>query len=136
MLPLLLQLYPQPFQTMSRILDEGRFLWALVFAACASLMLPASLFTVLATIAFVFVPSAIVVVNLFDSIGGAGVILSRDYMSVLVCTLMGWAAAFLPVAVFRFAHLPLELELPVLVAGGIYFLFLAACALRTDARLR
>ena len=131
MLTILLQLYPQPIRGMSRILDEGRFLFALALAACVSLLLPTSLFLILATIAFAFVPAAIVAVNLFDSLGGAGVILSRDYMSVLVCALMGWTAAVIPVGLLRFAPMPLGLELPLMAAGGLYFLFLSVCALRT-----
>ena len=60
-MPLLLfHLYPHPFQGMSRIMDEGRFLFALALAAGVSLLLPASLFMILATIAFAFVPAAIV----------------------------------------------------------------------------
>jgi len=131
MLPLLLELYPRPFQTMSRIMDEGRFLWALVLAAGVTLLLPIPAFTVLATLAFVFVPAGILAVNLIDTIGGAGVILSRDYMSVLVCTLMAWAAAFLPVALLRFGPVPYELQYPLMWSGFVYFLFLSACALRT-----
>ena len=131
MLFLLLELYPQPFQGMSRIMDEGRIFFALALAAGVSLPLPTSLFLVLATIAFAFVPAAIAAVNLFDSLGGTGVILSRDYMPVLVCALMGWTAALLPVALLRLALIPLGLEIPLMAAGGLYFLFLAVCALRT-----
>ncbi len=131
MLTLLFHLYPHPLQGMSRIMDEGRFLLALAIAAGVTLLLPTSLFLVLATIAFAFVPAVIVAVNLFDSLGGTGVIFRRDYMPVLICTLMAWAAAFLPVGLLRFAQLPPELELPLMAAGGLYFLFLGASAART-----
>ena len=131
MLILFFQLYTHPFHAMSRIMDEGRFLAALALAAGVSLLLPFSLFTILATIAFVFVPSAILALNLIDPLGGAGVILRRDYMAVLVCMSMAWAAAFLPVSLLRFAYLPGEFELPLAIAGGLYFLFLGAGAVRT-----
>lgn len=112
-------------------MDEGRFPIALALAAGVSLLLPVPLFTVLATIAFVFVPSAILALNSIDSLGGAGVILRRDYMAVLVCTLMAWAAALLPVSLLRIAYLPSEFEAPLIVAGGLYFVFLGAGAVRT-----
>ena len=131
MLTLFFQLYIHPFQAMSRLMDEGSFLTALALAAGVSLLLPVPLFTLLATIAFVFVPSAILALNLMDSLGGAGVILRRDYMAVLICMLMAWAAAFLPISLLHLAYLPAEFELPLAIAGGLYFLFLGASAVRT-----
>lgn len=131
MLTLLFQLYSRPFQGMSRIMDEGRFLFALAIAAGVSLLLPASLFLILAMLAFAFVPAVIVTVNLLDSLGGTGVIFRRDYMPVLVCTLMAWAAAFLPVGLLRLAQLPLEAGFVLIAAGGLYFLFLGASAAST-----
>jgi tetratricopeptide (TPR) repeat protein len=98
---------------------------------------PIGPFSALASMGFVFVPASILLVNLWDRLGGAGVILRRDYLPVLLCVATAWIAAILPLALvaagnrFLGAPLPGEIVLGVAIAAGLYFLFLSACALRT-----
>jgi tetratricopeptide (TPR) repeat protein len=102
-----------------------------------SLPLPIGPFSALASIGFVFVPASILLVNLWDRLGGAGVILRRDYLPVLLCVVTAWIAAILPLTLvaagnrFAGAPLPSEFIFGVAIAAGLYFLFLSACALRT-----
>ena len=98
---------------------------------------PVGPFSALASIGFVFVPASILLVNLWDRLGGAGVIVRRDYLPVLLCVVTAWIAAILPLALvaagnrFAGAPMPSEIMLGVAIAAGLYFLFLSACALRT-----
>ncbi len=131
MLPLLFQLYLQPFTTMSRILDEGKLLFALAIAAAVTFFLPASMFGTIGSLAFGFVPGAVIAVTLMDTLGSVSVVLSRDYMSVLTCVAMAWGAAFLPVALVLASHAAGPAAPLFLYAGAAYFIFLGACAIRT-----
>ena len=45
-----------------------------------------------------YVPFTLFLMNLMENLGSFGVILRRDYGSLLTCTLMSWAAAHLPFA--------------------------------------
>lgn len=63
-----------------------------------SLPLPIGPFSALASIGFVFVPACILLINLWDRLGGAGVILRRDYLPVLLCAVTVWIAAIIPLA--------------------------------------
>ena len=102
-----------------------------------SLPFPIGPFSALASIGFVLVPASILLVNLWDRLGGAGVILRRDYLPVLLCVVTAWIAAILPLALvaagnrFTGSPLPSEIVFGVAIAAGLYFLFLSACALRT-----
>ena len=85
-------------------------------------------------IAAVFVPVAAVIVTWWDALGGAGVILRRDYMPLLVCSLMSWTAAYLPSALAMLIYpgpLPQIAILALLGASYLYFLVLAVLSLRT-----
>jgi len=144
---LLLQLYMRPFTGMSRILDEGRLLNALLLAAGTGILLqlaggvrtllPLTAFFAIATLAFVFVPTAILAANLLGGFGGVSVVFQREYLAVLVCAIMGWSAAFLPLALLQILLRNLRIPFPLAAAltlwllASLYFLFLAACALRT-----
>ncbi len=49
-------------------------------------------------LAVIFVPFCILVLAMWDNLGGAGTILFRDYMPVLAGLLFAWTAAHLPLA--------------------------------------
>lgn len=133
-------LYIRPVNAMSRILDRGRLSVALVFAVAAGWLFarPAlsPIFLSLVLLAAVFVPIAVIVVNKLEGTGSAGVVLPRDYMPMLVCHVMAYAAAVLPVAVLAWIPGLSEnevLELAVAIAALLYFEFLSVCAIRTVA---
>lgn len=137
---LLLMLYVQPVRAASRIIDHGRF-W---FALCAALLVlmgvrgarvsfSVGTIELIAVMALAFVPAVILVMTLHRWQESFSVMLRRDYLSLLNCVLLAMAAAFLPVAVlsrFVLFGYPL-LALVILVAADIYFLVLAAYCVRT-----
>jgi len=97
----------------------------------------ASLTTVFA-LGLLYVPAALLLATLFESIGSFGVAFRRDYGSLLVCTLMAWAAANLPVtlagAAAAAALPPMEGTLVrggLRAAGAAYFTVLMAAGVRT-----
>ena len=57
-----------------------------------------SIFLSLALLAVVFVPIAVIVVNKLEGTGSAAVVLPRDYMPMLVCHVMAFAAVLFPAA--------------------------------------
>ena len=112
-------LYVRPFRAVGLILDSGRFSIALglaILAGClfalpivmreealaddlpgiplGSVFPPVAISLIL--LAVVFVPVAVIVMNKLEGTGAAGVVLPRDYMPMLVCQLMAYAAAMLP----------------------------------------
>jgi tetratricopeptide (TPR) repeat protein len=97
----------------------------------------ASLTTVFA-LGLLYVPAALLLATLFDSIGSFGVAFRRDYGSLLVCTLMAWAAAHLPVTL---AGVAAAAALPpaggalagwgLRAAGSAWFTVLMAAGVRT-----
>jgi Tfp pilus assembly protein PilF len=90
-----------------------------------------SLFGGLLVMAVVYVPVAIAVVALWDSLGGVATILRRDYLPLLTCHFLAWAAVLLPLSVLRAVlHLPLVFWLGVLGVSAAYFVFLSGCSLR------
>jgi tetratricopeptide (TPR) repeat protein len=127
-------LYLRPVKAMSEILDRGGLGIALAASAAAWFFLP--VVTPLILLALVFVPVAVVVVNQLEGTGSAGIVLPRDYMPMLVCHLMSFAAAALPAAALRWILEPQESDLPMqvaMIAALIYFAFLSVCAIRTVA---
>jgi tetratricopeptide (TPR) repeat protein len=96
---------------------------------------PMQYFRAPAALAIAFVPAAIFILTLWGSLGGFSTILFRDYMTLLVCSLMAWTAAYLPLAVVNGSLLYLQLPLhdhPALWwAAHLYFLGLTSCAIRT-----
>ncbi len=144
-----LLLYVKPVAAISRIIDQGRLWFAVLAALGVSLLLhapdapergastallqfvsysPGSYFAALAIVAFLLVP-AIILVRAVSGFGSFGVLMNSDYLSLLICILMSWAAAYLPLAVFRFAT---DLRIPWLYfAANLYFGVLAALAVRT-----
>jgi tetratricopeptide (TPR) repeat protein len=131
-------LYIRPLKAMSQILDHGGLVLALIVAGALSFALP--ILTPLILLAVVFVPVAVIAVNKLEGTGSAGVVLPRDYMPMLVCHLMGFAAAALPAAALEWipglqeigqdSDLP---QLAVMIAALLYFAFLSVCAIRTVA---
>lgn len=77
-----------------------------------------------------FVP-AIIGLRAITGWGSFGVLMRRDYMSMLMATLMVWAAAYLPAAVILWIAGPQATLWPLPVASNVYFLILAALAIRT-----
>src|SRR5262249_54071156 len=79
-------------------------------------------------VAICFVPIVILVMTLLDHLGGVSTILFRDYMSLLVCCLMAWTAAYLPALVVSLAlagaHLTGPAALAVFWAANAYFVIL------------
>lgn len=59
---------------------------------------PAQYFSPLVALAICFVPIVILVVTLWDNLGGFTTILFRDYVSLLVCCLLAWTAPYLLLA--------------------------------------
>jgi hypothetical protein len=146
-------LYVRPFKAVSLILDQGRLGWALAMALVAAFVviqaelpdidLPPGvpglsytamlrltagpIFTVLAFLAVVFVPAAVVAVNQLEGTGSPGVVLPRDYMPMLVCHLMAFTAVT-PLMVAA-AWLPWPMEARLLSLP--YLGFLSVCIVRT-----
>lgn len=140
-------LYVRPATAVSRILDRGR-LW---FAAVAALLVSAvvhgwlagarvggpffvrafaswigfSWLAPLAAIALVFVP-AVIFVRAVAGYGSFSVLMRSDYLSLLMCVLMAWAAAYLP-----FAALGSMFGPAVLIPANLYFAILAAFSVRS-----
>jgi tetratricopeptide (TPR) repeat protein len=127
-------LYIRPLKAMSEILDRGGLGIALAVSAAVWFFLP--IVTPLVLLALVFVPVAVVVVNKLEGTGSAGVVLPRDYMPMLVCHLMSFAAVALPAAALRSMLESQESDVPLeaaMIAALIYFVFLSVCAIRTVA---
>jgi hypothetical protein len=100
-----------------------------------TLQTPGQYLSPLLALAICFVPVTILVVTIWDNLGGFGTILFRDYTTLLVCFLLAWAAAYLPLAIVNGALLVFNLpwhDQPVLWwAAHAYFLVLAVMAVRT-----
>jgi tetratricopeptide (TPR) repeat protein len=89
----------------------------------------------LLALAIFYVPTTILLLTLFEPIGSFGVVLRRDYGSLLVCTLLSWAAAHLPFAIVGLVLNNQFVDPNVLLAlwalSGLYFGILMVYALRT-----
>jgi tetratricopeptide (TPR) repeat protein len=150
---------------MSEILDQGRLSVALVLAFAAGLLfvmpsylrnieaqslnldrtypvdVPPTLglspiFLSLALLAAVFVPIAVIVVSKLEGTGSAAVALPRDYMPMLVCHVMAYAAVLLPAAAIEWIPGLSEydlLQIGLAIAAQLGFAFLSVCAIRTVA---
>ena len=128
----LFQLYYRPSRALSQILDSGSLMLAVAAAALVSFGAVRSLresITPLVLLALLFVPACIAIISLWDHLGSLSVVLRRDYSPLLVCALMCWVAACLPAAIAR-SVVPAAAQW-VAVAAILYFLVLAALAVRT-----
>jgi len=95
-----------------------------------------SFFSAIRAIAVALVPG-IIALRAATGFGSFGVLIRRDYLSLLMCTLLCWSAVYLAVAIAQGvvsygsgARASIHL-VPVFVAAGLYFLALTALAIRT-----
>jgi tetratricopeptide (TPR) repeat protein len=87
------------------------------------------------TLAVLYVPVTLLIINLLEDLGSFSVILQRDYGALLTCTLMNWAAAHLPLSLAGLvmgAWKPaFPFPLALWLAGKIFFGALMIPTLRT-----
>jgi tetratricopeptide (TPR) repeat protein len=95
-----------------------------------------SFFSAIWAIAVAMVP-AIIALRAATGFGSFGVLIRRDYLSLLMCTLLCWSAVYLVVAIAQSvvsygsgARASIHL-IPVFAAAGLYFLALTALAIGT-----
>jgi hypothetical protein len=96
---------------------------------------PTQYFSPLIAMAVCFVPMAILVLTMWDNLGGFATILFRDYMALLVCCLLAWTAPYLLLVLVNTGlgamHSPAYNHPALWCAAQGYFLILTALALRT-----
>jgi tetratricopeptide (TPR) repeat protein len=99
-----------------------------------TLQSPTQYFAPLLAMAVCFVPMAILILTLWDNLGGFTTILFRDYMALLVCCLMAWVAPHLLALIVNMvlgaAHLPAHNHPAIFWTAHAWFLFLVALAIR------
>jgi Flp pilus assembly protein TadD len=105
------------------------------FAAVIALRIlslaPGSWLFPLAVIAILLVP-ALILIRAVSGFGSFGVLMESDYLGLLNCVLMSWAAAFLPFALAGFfVDSEVLHTLPVFLVANFYFVALAALGVRT-----
>jgi Tfp pilus assembly protein PilF len=95
---------------------------------------PFSVFSTLLTLALLYVPGTLLAITLIDLPNSFSVVIRRDYGSLLLCTLMAWAAAQLPPLIVGYAlmkMMPGQSTMYGIQAGGLLlFALLMICALR------
>lgn len=115
-------LYGKPGAAISRILDRGRLWFAIAASIAVSVLLhapdlpsrapasavlrfvsyvPGAWLAPLLIVAAVLVPS-IILIRAVSGFGSFSVLIHNDYSPLLLCTLMSWTAAYLPLAIARF----------------------------------
>ena len=96
---------------------------------------PGNFFSTLLGVALLFVPCLILVITLSEPIGSFGVVIRRDFGTLLTGTLMAWAAAHLPVIAAGLAIPRLGLgsrtALGLWGVGAVWFALLVALLVRT-----
>lgn len=96
---------------------------------------PGNFFSTIIGIALLYVPCLIILLTLSEPVGSFGVVLRRDYGTLLTCTLMAWAAAHLPVIAAGAALPRLGLgprtALVLWCVSAVWFALLVALVLRT-----
>jgi Tfp pilus assembly protein PilF len=97
---------------------------------------PSSFFSAIWAIAVAMVP-AIIALRAVTGFGSFSVLMRRDYLSLLMCVLLCWAAVYLLVAIAQGVvsygsggHASIHL-VAVFAVAGVYFLALTAIAIRT-----
>lgn len=119
---------------MSRILDRGSLLFASIAALLLGLLegsfLHFSFYTPLLVLAIAYVPGLALLSALLGRLGSPGMVLQRDYSTLLTCTAMAWSASQIP---FLLAAqvLPPEVLLWAALACHAYFAVLMFFAVRT-----
>ena len=91
---------------------------------------PGGFFSSPAAVALVFIP-VIVFARAVTGHGSFSVLMRSEYLSLLMCLLMVWAAAYLPAAVILWLAGGMLPAVPLLAASNLYFIVLAALAIRT-----
>jgi len=96
---------------------------------------PTKFYQPLFLISIFYVPIAILLMCIFSDLGSFGLILRRDYGTLAICTLYGWAAANLPFALAGLAlsqtTLAPQVYLSLWAASGLLFGVMMVFALRT-----
>ena len=96
---------------------------------------PGNFFSTLLGVALLFVPCLILVITLSEPIGSFGVVIRRDFGTLLTGTLMAWAAAHLPVIAAGLAIPRLGLgsrtALGLWGVSAVWFALLVALLVRT-----
>jgi len=89
---------------------------------------PSSYFAPLGALALAFVP-LMIAIRAVAGFGSFGVLMRRDYLSLLMCSLLAWTAAYLPVGVLSWLFGIRNLWL--FAAASLFFAGLVALSLRT-----
>jgi Tfp pilus assembly protein PilF len=96
---------------------------------------PSNFFTAVIGLALLYVPCLILLLVLLESIGSFGVIIRRDYGTLLICAFMAWGAAHLPFALAGLAldrlHMGARTALVLWLLSAVCFGLLMALAVRT-----
>jgi tetratricopeptide (TPR) repeat protein len=96
---------------------------------------PTQYFSPLVAMAICFIPLVILALTFWDNLGGFTTILFRDYMALLVCCLLAWTAAYLPLAIVNdvllAGHLPAYDHPALWWVAHAYFLALSVMTIRT-----
>lgn len=131
-LRLLLQLFWQPQEAISGILDRGSLLFSSLAVLAVSMAMPApiSFFVPLLLLAGVYVPGTVLLAALMGRLGRIGSVFDRDYSPLLTCAATAWAAVNLPLVVF--AHMvPPTVLVGLAAVAYLYFAILMFLAVRT-----
>jgi tetratricopeptide (TPR) repeat protein len=92
-----------------------------------------STFSPIFVLAIVFIP-AVILARAVSGYGSFSVLMRNDYVSLLMCVMLAWAAAYLLLSAILTA-LGTQMNWPVLgavfAAGNLYFMALAALSIRT-----
>lgn len=95
----------------------------------------ANFFTPLIALSVFYVPAVILLMSVFGGTGNFGVVLRRDYSALATCTLLGWTAAHLPLAIAGIAlysaPVPPSVYLALWFLGTALFGVLMIFAIRT-----
>lgn len=124
---------------MSAILDQGSLLFATSAVVVISLLLEFSLrvrlsfslaFLPLLALAFVYVPSTLLLTTLIARLGALSMVFQRDYSPLLTCAAMAFTAVNIPIVVIAWL-VPVPVVLGAAVAACLYFAALMVFAVRT-----
>jgi tetratricopeptide (TPR) repeat protein len=144
-------LYMNPAAAFGRILDRGRLWFAALAAVAVGFVLhfgdiplreplspllrfisfaPGSYLAPLLILAIAIVP-CIILLRAITGFGSFGILLNNDYVPLLMCAFMAWAAAYFPLMLLRFFALDLVDTPPVYAAFNVLAAILTAFAVRT-----
>jgi len=129
---LLLRIWTNPAAAMSAILDRGSMLFATIAVLGATALLNFTapgigFFMPLFILAAFYVPGVLILGALIGRLGGAGMVLRRDYSAMLTCAAMAMAATGIPFAALLWVVPPAF----ALSAATLYFAVLMFFAVRT-----